>query len=102
MRAVTQATVLVTYLLLCCLFCVVQPTKRLGVVNGGARLIKEHAWFADFDWEAFTARRMPAPIVLPVSSADDLSNFEEYPLDAEEPPEHYVPDAKITGWDADF
>jgi hypothetical protein len=27
-----------------------KATKRLGVMKGGARLIKEHPWFKGFDW----------------------------------------------------
>ena len=27
------------------------PTKRLGVVKGGATMIKKHPWFKNFDWQ---------------------------------------------------
>lgn len=27
-----------------------KPTKRLGVLKGGARLVKDHLWFKGFDW----------------------------------------------------
>jgi protein kinase A len=50
--------------------------KRYGSLAGGATLIKNHPWFAKFDWHAFLARRLPAPIVLPVKSPEDLSNFD--------------------------
>jgi cGMP-dependent protein kinase len=37
------------------------PLFRLGSGRAGAGEIKCHPWFAGFDWEAFTARRLPAP-----------------------------------------
>jgi serine/threonine protein kinase len=30
-----------------------KPTKRLGVLKGGARLVKDHLWFKGFDWYTF-------------------------------------------------
>jgi hypothetical protein len=31
-----------------------KPTKRLGVLKGGARLVKDHLWFKGFDWSLDT------------------------------------------------
>lgn len=53
-----------------------KPTKRLGVVAGGAQLVKEHPWFSGFDWDAFLLKKIKAPIILPVKNAEDLTNFE--------------------------
>lgn len=53
-----------------------QSGKRYGCLAGGATLIKNHPWFAKFDWQAFLSRRLPAPIVLPVKSPEDMSNFD--------------------------
>lgn len=54
----------------------IQSGKRYGCLAGGATLIKNHPWFAKFDWQAFLSRRLPAPIVLPVKSPEDMSNFD--------------------------
>ena len=35
-------------------------TKRYGNLKGGASDIKTHRWFADIDWEAFEAKKIPA------------------------------------------
>lgn len=39
------------------------PLFRLGSGRGGAAEVRQHPWFAGFDWDAFEARRMPAPYV---------------------------------------
>jgi cGMP-dependent protein kinase 1 len=76
-----------------------KPTKRLGVVKGGARLIKRHPWFKGFDWRALFHRTMTPPIVPKVNGNDDLSNFDQYP-DEEPMDTRYRDDG--TGWDKDF
>ncbi|GIL65139.1 hypothetical protein Vafri_18948 [Volvox africanus] len=38
-----------------------KPVKRIGMLQGRARDIKEHPWFVDFDWEGLAARRMDPP-----------------------------------------
>eukprot|EP00475_Leptophrys_vorax_P012119 TRINITY_DN1854_c0_g1_i7.p1 TRINITY_DN1854_c0_g1~~TRINITY_DN1854_c0_g1_i7.p1 ORF type:complete len:749 (+),score=208.08 TRINITY_DN1854_c0_g1_i7:309-2555(+) len=78
-----------------------RATKRYGVIKGGAALIKNHAWFAGFDWEALYAKQIKAPNLPQVSDADDLHNFA--PLADDElgfdfPP--YVDDG--SGWDKEF
>jgi len=78
-----------------------KATKRLGVLKGGAKLIKEHVWFKGFDWDAFEARKIPAPIIMPVKNNEDLSNFEEYP-DEDAAIEEYSGDPKNPDWDKDF
>jgi CRP-like cAMP-binding protein len=75
-----------------------KATKRLGVVKGGATLIKEHPWFSTFDWKALIERRLKAPIIPKIASPEDISNFDDYPDDDEIPP--YVDNG--TDWDADF
>jgi serine/threonine protein kinase len=54
-------------------------TRRLGCLFGGARDVKEHAWFARTDWAATLALAVPAPLVPRVREANDTSNFDEYP-----------------------
>jgi serine/threonine protein kinase len=39
------------------------PTQRLGMQRRGVQDIKQHAWFAGFDWIAFESRTMAAPYV---------------------------------------
>lgn len=69
---------------------------RLGVQKNGIADIKNHPWFADFDWERLQARKMTPPLILPVKNNLDLSNFEEYPDDHDETPD------ENSGWDNDF
>lgn len=78
-----------------------KPTKRLGVIKGGATMIKQHAWFKGFDWDAFFNKKLQAPIRNPISSSEDLSNFDKYP-DEDNTGEEYVPDPKNPDWDAEF
>jgi len=77
------------------------PTKRLGVIQGGAATIKSHPWFTSvgFDWAALVARRMPPPIVPAVRSASDLSNFAGMGAVSDEV-RSYTDDG--TGWDKEF
>ena len=47
---------------------VANPAQRLGALKGGAADVKEHQWFAGFDWAAFSKRIMPAPYLPRASS----------------------------------
>jgi len=76
-----------------------KSTKRLGVVKGGAKLIKKHAWFRGFDWDALLAKKLKAPIVPKIKSNSDISNFDDYP-EEEDQIQHYVDDG--TNWDSEF
>jgi len=81
-----------------------KATQRLGVINGGVNLIKSHPWFATLDWAKLAKKELKAPIILPIKSAEDLSNFDDY---GEEAKQHvfprYVPAADDDpNWDADF
>ena len=78
-----------------------KPTRRIGVLKGGATLIKRHAWFRGFDWKALEQGTMKAPIVPTVKSDVDLTNFEEYEHEGEgDVTPEYVDDG--SGWDDDF
>lgn len=72
--------------------------QRLGMLAGGARLLKTHEWFAAFDWEALESKKMKAPFILPVQNSHDLSNFDKYDENVEVMP--YLDDG--TNWDATF
>lgn len=69
-------------------FLQVVPTRRLGVVKGGAKLIKKHKWFSGFDWDALLAKQLPAPIIPTVRNPFDTSNFD--PVEESDPVEEYV------------
>lgn len=76
-----------------------KPTKRLGVVNGSAKLIKKHAWFRTFSWTDLLDRKLKAPFVPKIKDDADISNFDDYGEDEEEQ-QPYADDG--TGWDRDF
>lgn len=69
---------------------------RLGVQKNGINDIKNHQWFAEFDWKQLHNRKAVAPLILPVKSNLDLSNFEEYTKDNDETSD------ELSGWDSDF
>jgi hypothetical protein len=77
-----------------------KSTKRLGVVKGGAKLIKHHPWFKTFSWDKLLHRKLQSPIPVAIASPTDISNFDEYPDDEDDAPEPYVDDG--SGWDDDF
>ena len=52
------------------------PNRRLGCMQGGVAEVKQHPWFAGFDWDALAQRKMAAPYVPKVSSPEDASNFD--------------------------
>lgn len=78
-----------------------KPTKRLGVVKGGAAVVKAHPWFtnAKTNWDDLYNMKAEAPIIPVVKSPMDLSNFEAY-----EGEDNTITPYKDdgTGWDKDF
>lgn len=66
-----------------------KEAKRIGVLNGGAAVIKQHPFFNGFDWNTLVARTLPAPFLKPLKSKFDLSHFAEFtrPDDTEGEPE---------------
>ncbi|XP_063225444.1 cGMP-dependent protein kinase, isozyme 1-like isoform X2 [Bacillus rossius redtenbacheri] len=76
--------------------CRLVPTERLGYQRNGITDIRQHKWFDGFDWDALRQRSLPAPIVQPVKSNTDLSNFDKYDKEKETPPD------ETSGWDKDF
>lgn len=75
------------------------PTKRLGLIHGGARAIRSHPWFAKLDWDAMLKKKIDAPYRPKFANADDASRFGKFNDHDEEIPE-YKPDD--TEWDKDF
>ena len=60
-------------------------TKRYGNLKGGAEDIKTHRWFADIDWAALEAKKIPATYKPVVKSKGDTTNFSTYPDSTELP-----------------
>jgi len=52
-----------------------KPTKRLGILKGGADNIRKHGWFYGFHWDKLCAGETVAPIINKVKDGRDLSNF---------------------------
>jgi protein kinase A len=59
--------------------CTVDRHQRLGNVEGGARRVKEHAWFAGVDWDNVYGRTCKGPIVPPLRGPTDAACFDLYP-----------------------
>eukprot|EP00413_Alexandrium_margalefii_P047884 CAMPEP_0204584322 /NCGR_PEP_ID=MMETSP0661-20131031/46272_1 /ASSEMBLY_ACC=CAM_ASM_000606 /TAXON_ID=109239 /ORGANISM="Alexandrium margalefi, Strain AMGDE01CS-322" /LENGTH=324 /DNA_ID=CAMNT_0051593759 /DNA_START=33 /DNA_END=1007 /DNA_ORIENTATION=+ len=66
--------------------------KRYGNLKGGSDDIKQHKWFKDMNWDNLIAKTIPAPFKPVVKSANDTSNFDDYP-DSEEMPPPVRPDS---------
>lgn len=43
------------------------PSERLGYLRNGIQDIRDHKWFANFNWQALQRLALPAPIVPTVS-----------------------------------
>jgi len=59
-----------------------KPTRRLGVVKGGAALVKAHAWFSNSygskdGWKQLLNKELKAPFIPKIADDFDLTNFEE-------------------------
>merc|ERR1712194_932626 len=61
-----------------------KATKRLGVIRGGAKNIRNHPWFNGFSWDDLTGFTLKPPIIPTVSGIDDISNFDQAEDDTEE------------------
>jgi len=60
-----------------------KPTKRLGILKGGANNIRNHAWYNKFRWDWLQQGQIPAPIINKVKDMTDLSNFAEVEVEAD-------------------
>jgi len=58
-----------------------KTTKRLGVIKGGVKNIKQHEWFQDFGWEKVINMTQPPPYKPRVRDQNDYSNFKNQPKD---------------------
>lgn len=77
-----------------------KPVRRLGVVKGGAKRIKEHPWYFGFDWKGLNNRTLKPPIIPDIKDSLDTSNFDSYGEEEDDDVEPYVDDG--SGWDANF
>jgi len=51
------------------------PSERLPCLLGGTDNVRTHAWFRDFDWNAFANHTMEPPFRPSVANNCDLGNF---------------------------
>jgi len=77
-----------------------EPSERLPMRPGGLVNIKNHKWFAGFDWPSFTNGSMDPPYKPLVKSAKDLANFSARKEDM--PRQIQYEEKDNDGWDKDF
>ncbi|ORZ24560.1 kinase-like domain-containing protein [Absidia repens] len=63
---------------------VIDRTRRLGNLKGGADDVKMHKWLRGTDWLGLLKKTVRAPLVPSYSSDQDTSNFENYPAEVEQ------------------
>jgi serine/threonine protein kinase len=76
-----------------------EPSKRLPARAGGIQNLKDHKWYAGFDWPAFADLKLEAPYKPVVKSNTDISNFSASEEDRPKAVE-YSDDG--SDWDKDF
>jgi len=54
-------------------------TKRLGNLKNGATDVKDHKFFAGFEWGDCVHQTIKAPYIPKVAAMDDASHFGAYP-----------------------
>ena len=69
-------------------------------MKNGVRDIKEHLWFAEINWEALLAKRIPPPIVPELASTTDVSQFDVIENCGHAKIIPYISDG--SNWDAGF
>ncbi|RZF49279.1 hypothetical protein LSTR_LSTR013368 [Laodelphax striatellus] len=72
------------------------PAERLSCQKGGIADIRKNKWFQGFDWDGLRLRSLVPPIVPQIHSPTDTSNFDNYPKEADIPPD------EGSNWDIDF
>ncbi|KAL7054680.1 hypothetical protein AAHC03_025852 [Spirometra sp. Aus1] len=76
--------------------CRLNPTERLGMGRLGIQEIRNQKYFQGFDWEGVRNRSSPSPFRPKVSGPLDFSNFDQFPVTDDVPPD------ETSGWDKDF
>tara|TARA_B110000091_G_scaffold177087_1_gene192215 strand:+ start:620 stop:1558 length:939 start_codon:yes stop_codon:yes gene_type:complete len=52
-----------------------KPSERLGNLTGGARDVKRHPYFVNYDFQALLQKQVEAPWIPPIEDSYDGSNF---------------------------
>ncbi|VDM18627.1 unnamed protein product [Hydatigera taeniaeformis] len=76
--------------------CRENPTERFGYGKGGLKEIEKHVWFEGFNWRGLRNRTLTPPYLPQISSPTDVTHFDKYSPDDEEPPDD------VSGWDKEF
>jgi len=80
-------------------FLMKDPSERLAMLPGGTNNIKEHQWYASFEWDAMKDLSLIVPYKPVVKGPKDKSQFNAQ--EGERPPHmNYKDDG--SGWDKDF
>eukprot|EP01068_Selenidium_serpulae_P009816 Selendium_serpulae@DN5326_c0_g1_i1.p1 len=72
--------------------------KRFGNLKNGVDDIKLHRWFSGLSWENLFNKKIEPPSKPNVQTADDVSNFEEYPESTDQPPAVTGPQDPFNDW----
>jgi len=52
-----------------------KSSQRLGNLKNGARDVKRHPYFENYDWTGLVNKSLPAPWIPPIEDTYDASNF---------------------------
>lgn len=76
--------------------CRTNPSERIGNLKGGVNEIKNHRWFAGFDWDGLRSQQLEPPHIPDIVNSVDLRNFDSFDNEND--------DAQIenSGWDDGF
>ena len=77
------------------------PKQRLGNLSGGIKDLRQNVWFADFDFNAFFVKAMPAPWKPKLKSTTDASRYDPSAF-ADLHAKFKVVAMDTSAWDKDF
>jgi len=77
-----------------------EPSERLPMRPGGIQNVKEHKWYAGFNWEGMESQKLDPPYKPVVKSKRDLANFVARKDDMPQQLEYDGDES--SGWDKDF
>jgi len=76
-----------------------EPPERLPMRLGGTKNLKDHPWYAGFNWASLEALEMEPPFLPQVRSNKDIANFS---VRAEDMPKELPYRDDGSGWDKEF